>query len=110
MPKKEKSARIDLSGLNAKAVVAKLSAKYGLNTLVLGSRALGTRITYLPTGIAALDIALNGGLAENRMTEFRGNFSSFKSTITTLAIASHHAKYPSGMAGLIDLEKDYDPE
>lgn len=110
MPKKEKTARIDLSGLNAKAVVAKLSAKYGLNTVVLGSRALGARITYLPIGIAALDIALNGGLAENRMTEFRGNFSSFKSTITLLAIASHHQKYPSGMCGLIDLEKDYDPE
>jgi protein RecA len=44
------------------------------------------------------------------MVEFRGSFSAFKSTVTTLLIASHQAKYPGGMCGLIDLEKDWDPD
>jgi recombination protein RecA len=108
---KEKKAMLDLSGMTDIAeVIATLRSRYGDNTLILGSEAKGVKMAHVSTGSYALDIALGGGLPQNRIIEFRGQFSSFKSTISLTGAACFQKKHPTGFVVYIDLEKSFDAD
>lgn len=115
MPKdkedKKKSARVSLSGMSIRAIQEMLNAKYGANTLITSAAAKGLVKRFTSTGVYALDFALGGGgIPENRITEIRGSYSSLKTTVMLRSIANHQIKYPDGLAGVIDLERCYDPD
>lgn len=101
--------KVDIKGLPIEAVVEALCKKYGANTLALASRARGLKLRLLSTGVYALDIALGGGVPENRITEIFGSPSALKSTVTMNLIASFQRRYPEGQAYLEDGEESFDP-
>jgi len=90
--------------------VEKLNEKYGVNTMVRMSDILesGFRNSYIPTGSHALDICLGGGVVKNRITEIRGTFSTFKSTLSLLIIANFHKQHEEGEAFYVDMERTFD--
>lgn len=110
--KKKKEARLDLAKMGTKAAIAAVNAKYGSNTLVLASEALGSKVTFVSTGCAPINISLGGGFPENRITEIRGPFSSLKTTLVLKGIAEFQRKYPAdeddGLAIFVDVEKSLD--
>lgn len=66
------------------------------------------RITRIPTGILALDVALKGGFARGRHIELFGTENIGKTTIAYCIAAQ--AQRLGGTAGMCDLEGTYDPE
>ena len=110
--KEKKSAHVDLGGLSLSDVVETLNKKYGKNTLVLASKAAGLEVQMLSTGNYALDIALGGGVPQNRITEFHGAFSTLKTTTVLNIIVSFQKKYPGeeGMVFYEDGEHAFDPK
>lgn len=108
--KKEKSSRLDLKGQSIDAIINQLNKKYGENTLVKASEAVGLKVKFISTGVYALDLATGGGIPENRITELRGPFSTLKSTVCYKTIANFHKTYPEGIAFYEDGEQSFDPE
>jgi recombination protein RecA len=108
MAKKEKRAGIDLTGNSIDAIIEKLNTRYGANTLVLATKALGLRIEFISTGVYKLDAAMGGGIPKNRITELRGPFSSLKTTIIHTTEANFQQTHKKGMVFHIDVEKTLD--
>lgn len=108
MAKKESSV-LNLGSLSIDAALEALNKKYGANTVVVASKSRDV-IRKIPTGIAALDIALAGGLPSGRFIEFNGPFSSFKSTVGLVTSASFLRREPKGLVPYIDLEHSFDAE
>ncbi len=107
---KPKPQILDLKGLAPAALVAQLNSKFGANTLIVASKALGLTLKFHPTGPYALDFACSGGIPENRITELRGNFSTLKTTVCLKAMAAFQQRYANGIAFFQDGEKSFDPE
>lgn len=105
----KKSNRLSLSGMDAKAIVGLLNSKYGANTVIQASRAVGMRIRFTSSGVYRLDFALGGGFPRNRITEIRGPFSSGKTTVALMSIAKFQQESAKGLAAYIDLERTFDP-
>lgn len=105
---KEKEAALDLTGCSISAIIAKMNAKYGANTLVLARKAIGLKIEFISTGIYELDAALAGGIPKNRITEIRGPFSSLKTTVIHCTEASFQATHKNGIVFHVDVEKTLD--
>lgn len=95
-----------LSGHTVEQALAKLNEKYGDNTFTLASRVPSIRL--IPTGCHAVDIALGGGFAQNRITELNGHYSSYKSTLSLSALANFQRRYPNGLGAYVDLEKSFE--
>lgn len=111
-PKTKQPSKADTYGdQDMASIIAELNKQYGANTLVIASDVvkLGVDIIHIRTGCVALDLALGGGLPRNRITEIRGPFSSFKSTLSLTAVAAFQQQYPDGWAVYIDLERSFDP-
>jgi recombination protein RecA len=106
---KNPSPKLDLSG-SIESIAAKLSKKYGENTVITASQAQGLTTKFISTGVFELDFALGGGFAENRFTEIRGGFSSLKTTVTLAAFKNFCDKYPDGLGLFDDVEHTYDPK
>jgi len=83
--------------------------KYGANTIATATQTIGLSMRYIPTGSYAFDFGLGGGFPENRFSELRGNYSSFKSTLSMSGARQFQLKYPQGEAFLIDAERVFDP-
>lgn len=110
MAKKEKEkVKLLDSQMDLEAMRNQLNAKYGANTVIRASEALNLVVRFTPTGCAAIDFGLGGGFAENRMTEVRGPFSSFKSTLALCALANHQKQYKDSIGVYVDAEKSFDP-
>ena len=101
--------QIDICGLSLSAVIEKVNAVFGKNTLALASSAKGLTIRKLSTGVYALDFCLGGGVPENRITELFGKYSALKSTICNRVIANFQKRYPKGQAFYEDGEQSFDP-
>jgi len=87
-------------------LAAQINALFGPGTVSLGSDKR-FEVEYLPTGFLPLDILLGGGLAQGRMVEIFGTWSSLKSLIGLHAIAT--TQRAGKVAALIDTEHAYDP-
>lgn len=72
----------------ASDVVQKLKKKHGVNVIQLASEAPAMEISFIPTGIFALDYALGGGFAAGRVHVVYGQKSSAKTTVVLKTIAS----------------------
>lgn len=107
--KEKKSARVDLKGLPLGAIIEKLNAHYGANTLALASKALGLHVQFISTGVYAIDFGAGGGIPKNRITEIRGPFSSLKSTICYKTMANFQRMNKRSMVFFQDGEKTFDP-
>ncbi len=106
---KKLPTRIDLEDNSIDAIRAKMCKKYGENTIVSAAKAAGMLIRHISTGVTALDLALGGGIPENRIIEFRGGFSSLKTTIALCLIKNFLALYKNGLAVFVDAEHTFDP-
>lgn len=104
-----KEATLDLSTCSVAEALTRINKHFGANTAVLGSSIGKQSIVKTSTGILALDIALGGGLPQNRIIEFNGPFSSFKSGASLLSIAAFHRRFDKGLAAYIDVERTFDP-
>lgn len=65
------------------------------------------RITRLPTGILALDMALGGGIARGRYTEVYGSFAVGKTLVANYLIAE--TQMNDGRCAYYDAENAFDP-
>ena len=106
---KKPVTKLDLSG-SIEAIRAKLNDKYGANTIVSAEQASGMTVKHISTGVHELDLVLGGGLPQNRIIEFRGGFSSLKTTIALCAIKNFTLTYDEGLAVFVDAEHSFDPE
>ena len=107
--KKPSVGRMELKSLPLQAIVEKMNAHYGANTLVMASKAKGLVKRFVSTGVNVLDYALGGGLIENRIIEIRGAYSTLKSTIVQVGMAKYLRKYKEGIGVYVDVEKTFDP-
>ena len=64
-------------------------------------------VKFLPTGCLPIDYILNGGLPRRRFVEFYGDYSTLKSYLAYLAIATTQRN--GGTAALVDTEHSFDP-
>lgn len=94
--------------MSVDTVLSEINKKFGCGTLVKGSDAVGLRIQRLPTGCAALDVALNGGWALGRLLELVGEFSTGKTTLACKAAIEFSKKFPDGYILYIDIEGAFD--
>jgi recombination protein RecA len=106
----KKQVELDLAEAGIDAIINLLNKKYGQGTLIRADQAEGLQIKYISTGAYALDFAMGGGIPENYVTEFRGPFSSLKSTMALFAIKKFQKKYPEGLAIYLDPEHSLNPQ
>lgn len=106
---KEVRPRLALSGLKAQAIVEQFNKRYGVNTLIRASKAVGLKIRFIATGVAAVDFGLGGGIPKNRISEIRGPYSAGKSTLAYTSMAEFQREDPNNLCAMIDLERAYDP-
>jgi len=92
------------------SLLAATEKKYGKGVLVQASEAKNLEIRRFSTGCLALDFALCGGWAEGRMIELIGQFSTCKSTLSTLACVEFMKAHPDGFALYVDLEGSCDKQ
>jgi protein RecA len=108
MAKKEKPD-VNIRGLSMRATINQLNKVFGINTLALASDAVGLTVQLISTGVAALDVALGGGIPKNRITEFFGGESSLKSTVLCNTIANFQRMHKEGYSWIEDGEHSFDP-
>ncbi len=109
MAKKEKKeTRLDLTGQDRESIVTQLNSKYGANTLILASQALGLKLQFIPTGVADLDVVLGGGIPKNRISEINALYSCGKTTLALCAVRNFQMLHPDGNAHYIDKENSLD--
>src|ERR671910_1269085 len=91
------------------SALAQIDKQYGKGSVMrLGERSRAP-IEVIPTGSAALDIALGiGGLPRGRVVEIYGPESSGKTTVALHAVAN--AQKAGGIAAFIDAEHALDPD
>lgn len=105
----KKRVSLSMADMAVNDAIEQLNKDFGAGTIIKASAALGTVVNFFRTGCDSLDLALGGGIPENRIIEIRGPFSSFKSTISLMAIKGFLEKYEDGLVFYIDLEKSFDP-
>lgn len=84
-----------------------INTQFGAGTITMGSDP-ALQVRYLSTGVLPFDLLLQGGLPYGRFVEIFGDYSTLKSYVGLMAIASCQAR--GGVAALIDTENAYDPE
>lgn len=107
--KKEKPVRLALSGLSWQAVQEQINAKYGANTLVIASQAIGLKTEYFSTGVVALDLGMGGGVPRGRISNFQGPYSALKTTVLLKTMANFLRGGKDRRAVFVDAEKSFDP-
>lgn len=91
----------------AAQLMADVNAALGKNAVTLGSDPY-FNVTYLPTGIPAVDDLLHGGIPFGRFVEIFGDYSTLKSYVGLCAIAQ--CQQMGKLAALIDTEHAFDPQ
>ena len=102
MPAKKKSE--DTDKLSIDALAAHINSQFGANTMVRASDSLASKVSYVSTGCTAIDLMLMGGLVEGRIHQFRGGFSSTKTTTLHRTAYEFLSKYDNGCYILVDAE------
>lgn len=110
MPKAKTTRSTNAPKLDAEALLSHINDKFGKNTMVRASDSSAIKPSRISTGITSLDIVLNGGLVEGRVHQYRGPFSSTKTTTMHLTAKEYLTKYPEGCYVLIDAENTSDTE
>lgn len=107
--KSESESQVSTKGfLSADALIAHINKKFGKNVMMRASDALSLVKSYVSTGAAALDILLGGGLQEGKLHQFRGNFSSTKTTHMQKTACNYLKKHPEGVFVYVDAENAHD--
>ena len=91
----------------AETLAAELNKKLGSEAISLGSDPKW-KVSYLSTGIVAVDYLLQGGLPRGRFIEIYGDYSTLKTYVALRAIATTQAA--GGKCALVDTEHSFDPE
>lgn len=87
--------------------VAEMRKRFGDNAVLI-ARSI-PQPGRISTGIFVLDLALLGGVPDNRITMAAGRRSAGKSTLANMVVAGAQRKYPDKCAIWIDVEGTYDP-
>lgn len=91
------------------AALKKIEKNYGKGSIMKMGEKVDTRISTVPSGSLALDVALGvGGYPRGRIIEVYGPESSGKTTVALHAIAS--VQKEGGVAAFIDAEHALDPK
>ena len=101
---KPKKQQTSYHGLPIEAIIEQVNSKYGDNTLIRADMADGLEISFISTGVHALDFALGGGIPEKRITQIQGPFSSLKSTVTLSTCRQFQLKHKDGIVVYVDVE------
>lgn len=83
-----------------------LQKKYGPGSIRLANTT--EKIRRVSSGCWAVDFALGGGLTENRLHEFNGRESSFKTTLSLAALAEYQRTYDDALGVYVDLERTFE--
>lgn len=89
------------------ALSAEAAANFGVSYVQRASKSQHGD-TYLETGILPLDLALMGGIPENRVTMLVGWGGAGKSTVAARIVAAAQRKYPDRAACYVDAEHTLD--
>lgn len=103
-PKKNTDEATTNKTMSASQLINHLNKKFGANTAVCAADLLNTEKSYISTGNAALDILLGGGLLEGKIHQFRGNFSSTKTTQALKCALEFLKKYEQACFIFVDIE------
>lgn len=87
------------------AALAAIKKKFGPLAIRYGDTY--EAVDYVPTGIFALDMALGGGIARERITQFKGKESGGKSLVAYKAIRAFQQL--GEVVALVDVEHAFDP-
>lgn len=104
-----KKTKIVTATTGVAELVARLNKRFGTGTAISGKQLSGMRMEFYRTRVAALDIALRGGLAYNRIVEVIGEEGTCKSTLMALVSQSFRDDNPKGITLYGDLENALDP-
>lgn len=91
-------------------LAARLNKKFGIGTALYGKQLMDLKVEFYSTGIAALDIALRGGLPYNRIVEIIGEEQTCKTTMMALCSRNFQTQNPNGLTVYVDLENTLDPQ
>lgn len=107
-PEKKTDASQKLAAI--KIAMEQIDKQYGKGSIMrLGQSSEGHRISVIPTGSIALDLALGvGGLPRGRIVEIYGPEASGKTTVALHVIAE--AQRAGGQAAFVDAEHALDPQ
>jgi recombination protein RecA len=105
MTEQEKSGRA--AALDA--AIASIEKQFGRGAIMTmgGEHSIGS-VEVIPSGVAAIDIALGGGVPRGRIIEIYGPESSGKTTLATHMIGQVQKR--GGLAAFIDAEHAFDPD
>ncbi len=88
------------------ATVERINKKYGAGTIfLLGSKYQSSQLPKKPTGIAALDEVIGGGLPEGRLIEILGRESAGKTSLLYHIMGQYKARLFVNMEGTFDPER-----
>jgi recombination protein RecA len=90
--------------MSLKAALAQIEKKYGENKVMLASEATGLAIRRISSGSLALDIEIGGGWAQGKIHEIYGPFSSAKTYLALLTVATNMKKYPDAKFAWVPFE------
>lgn len=108
VPERKESASKKLQAI--KLAMDQIEKQYGKGSIMrLGQRPEDRKISVIPTGSIAVDLALGvGGLPRGRIAEIYGPEASGKTTLALHVIAE--AQKTGGQAAFVDAEHAVDPE
>jgi len=109
MKVKKVEPRLSASADDIDSVIAQMSKLYGEGAVVKGKSV--KPVTWISTGVAALDFITGGGFPINRCAEIRGMFSSLKTTVTLKTIKAFQQLKTRRrkIAAYVDFERTFDP-
>lgn len=93
--------------LSLETAINAIRKKYGPTAISRGGDKR-FRIGRIPTGSLSMDIETGGGWAKGKINELFGPYSSGKSYVAYLTIATNQAAYPNANFALIDFEGAFD--
>lgn len=108
MPARKTKASSTSEHLAADELMNHINKKFGENTLVRASDSALADLPRISTGNFSLDVILNGGLVEGRLHQFRGNFSSTKTTQMHITGREFLTSYEEGCYVIVDAENTTD--
>jgi recombination protein RecA len=80
--------------VSLKTALNQIEKKYGANKVMLASEAKGLKIKRISSGSLGLDIEMGGGWVQGKVQELYGPFSSSKTYLALLTVATNMKKYP----------------
>lgn len=108
--KSKKAAGDEAQQITVDQIMQMVNGRKGWEGAMMKASDPSLRITRIPTGILALDVALGGGFARDRHFELFGNPGVGKTATSYRAIANAQRMFPNELAAFVDVEGSFDPE